>query len=335
MTHHRQEHLFAPPATTTRETARRKLWRQRRRQQEASGKQFTPVGVHRGLLNKPLEKAIDVFGWMLRQTPFHGRGYRNAHTIVRRDYVLECPDLPAAFDGYRILHLTDLHIDATPDLAQAIGDAVSGIDVDLCVMTGDYRLADDGPHDQIVAPMSDMLARIKPEDGTYAVLGNHDDHAMADTFEAQLNVGVLINESVDVHRCGQTITLTGIDDVNRFYTTDARDALENKVDGFGVALAHSPEMAHEAANGGHDLYLCGHTHGGQIALPGGQPVITHLCRNKDLARGAWQVGQMSGYTNAGAGFSGLPIRFNTRGEVAVFTLKRSAMQTETNALTLT
>ena len=332
MSHQLKQCALAPWADTTRQTARRKLWRQRRQYQETSGQYFTPLGVHRGLLNKPLEHAIGAFGWLLKQTPLHGHGYRNAHTVVRREYELECKNLPSAFDGYRILHLTDLHIDATPELGCVIGDAVSDIDVDLCVMTGDYRLADDGPHAQIIEPMADMLSRIAPRDGTFGVLGNHDDHAMLDTFEEDLGVRVLINEVVNVRRGEHRIRITGIDDVNRFYTTDARDTLEADVDGFGVALAHSPEMAGEAARGGHALYLCGHTHGGQIALPGGKPVITHLNRNKDLARGAWQVGAMSGYTNAGAGFSGLPIRFNTRGEIAVFTLRCSTPDTQSNRL---
>ncbi len=329
MQRQRQEGVSAPIV----ETARRKLWRQRRLLQEKSGLQFTPLGVKRGLLNKPLEYAIGIFGWLLKQTPLHAQGYRNAHTIARRNYVLECANLPSVFDGYRILHLTDLHIDATPELGRTIAEALSEADVDLCVMTGDYRLADDGPHAQIVAPMADMLSQIAARDGTLAVLGNHDDHAMADTFETDLGIGVLINEAIEVWRGDQKITVTGIDDVNRFYTTDARDALEAEVDGFGIALAHSPEMAHEAVKGGHALYLCGHTHGGQIALPGGQPVITHLNRNKELARGAWQIDSMSGYTNAGAGFSGLPIRFNTRGEIAVFTLKCGEADLQTNRLT--
>ena len=78
-----------------------------------------------------------------------------------------------------------------------------------------------------------------------------------------------------------------------------------------------------AAAAGCALYLCGHTHGGQICLPGGRPILTHLTRCRHLASGRWQCGAMTGYTNRGIGVSGPPLRFNCSGEAAVITLRRS------------
>ncbi|MGE5504702.1 MAG: metallophosphoesterase, partial [Actinomycetota bacterium] len=96
---------------------------------------------------------------------------------------------------------------------------------------------------------------------------------------------------------------------------------------FGIALVHSPELAPEAAAAGHRLYLCGHTHGGQISLPGGIPVLTHDQRRhgqvpRRLARGRWSHGAMTGITSTGAGASGIPLRFATPPEMLRITLRR-------------
>ena len=87
-------------------------------------------------------------------------------------------------------------------------------------------------------------------------------------------------------------------------------------------LVHTPEVADMAAAAGHDLFLCGHTHWGQVCLPGGVPVVTALYANRALARGAWRRGDMLGYTHAGCGVSRIPVRFFTRGEVVSITLRR-------------
>ncbi len=93
-------------------------------------------------------------------------------------------------------------------------------------------------------------------------------------------------------------------------------------EGCSLVLAHTPEVADLAAGAGHDLYLCGHTHWGQVCLPGGTPIITALYANRRLAQGVWRQGAMLGYTHAGCGVSRIPVRFFTRGEVVMLTLGR-------------
>jgi len=83
-----------------------------------------------------------------------------------------------------------------------------------------------------------------------------------------------------------------------------------------------PEMADYADEAGYALYLCGHTHGGQICLPGGRSLITSLRRCRHAASGLWSQGSMTGYISRGLGVSNPPIRFNTRGEVVLITLRR-------------
>ena len=89
-------------------------------------------------------------------------------------------------------------------------------------------------------------------------------------------------------------------------------------------MIHSPELVPEAASAGMSLYLAGHTHGGQICLPGGLPIICHMAAPRRYATGLWRKGGMIGYTSTGVGTSGLPVRFNSRSEVALITLRRDA-----------
>ena len=94
-------------------------------------------------------------------------------------------------------------------------------------------------------------------------------------------------------------------------------------DGFRILLQHSPELLDEAAAASVALYLCGHTHGGQICLPGGIPLMTNIRTPRRYASGLWQHGDMTGYTSVGVGVSVMPLRFFSKGEVAVITLRRA------------
>lgn len=302
--------------------AHRTLWARRRQAMEASGQRHSPVGVKQPGADMAFESALNLFERLLRWSGLYRIGHDIARDVRVRRIDLQFGNLPKAFDGYSILQLTDLHIDKFEGLDEAIISAVSDIDVDLCVMTGDFRAADDGPHEQIMAPMSRLVATLDPHDGIYAVLGNHDDHQLGLALERRLGIRLLANEHDVIQREGAQLRLAGADDVNRFYTADADRTFNRCADDFTVALVHSPEMATEAAEGGCDLYLCGHTHGGQVCLPGGRPLVTHLNVNHHLASGLWQVGEMQGYTSPGAGVSGPPVRFFSRGEVTVFTLHR-------------
>lgn len=302
----------------------RTLWARRRKTMEMSGRQHSPVGVKPAGSGQTFERLLTVFEWGLKSCGLFAVGHRIAGDILVHQIDLEFPNLPEAFEGYTVLHLTDLHIDKFEGLDDAIISAVAGIDVDLCAMTGDFRAADDGPYEQIMEPMGRLITAIAPRDGTYAVLGNHDDHALGLALERRLGVHLLANETDLIQRGSAQIRLVGADDVNWFYTADADRILAGPYDEFTLALVHSPEMATEAADGGCDLYLAGHTHGGQVCLPGGKPLVTHLNVNHHLASGLWQVGDMQGYTSPGAGVSGPPVRFFSRGEVTVFRLKRKS-----------
>src|SRR5580704_3178088 len=161
----------------------------------------------------------------------------------------------------------------------------------------------------------------------FAVLGNHDPSDMAEALEAA-GFEVLINRSATIERQGERIVLIGLDDVHHFYTDAASAALLGGGTDFRIALVHSAEIADHASAAGIDLYLCGHTHGGQICLPGSRPLVTHLRRCRHAARGLWREGELTGYTSSGLGASGPLLRFNCPPEIGIITLRRGSLAAE-------
>ena len=137
-----------------------------------------------------------------------------------------------------------------------------------------------------------------------------------------MGLQVLLNQTVTIERKRDVVHVTGLDDVNSFYTEAAHAALRQPFEGCRIAAVHSPEVADLAARAGVDLYLCGHTHGGQIRLPWGGPLISHLRRYRNYSHGLWRHGDMLGYTSNGAGVSGIPLRYNCPPEVTLITLRR-------------
>ena len=263
---------------------------------------------------------VELFGLGLRLVGLYKRGVRNARNIQVRRLEFRFDSLPQAFDGFRLLHLTDLHADFLPEIMERALDLCADLPADLCVLTGDYRRRVKGPYAQILPAMGDLAGCLSPPHGIYAVLGNHDCADMVEDFEA-LGITVLVNETRSITKHDAALHLTGTDDVHYYFSEAARAALKEAPSGFKIALIHSAELADAAAEAGFQLYLAGHTHGGQICLPGGRPIITHMCRFRRYASGLWRHGAMQGYTSSGLGVSALPVRFNSRGEVVLITLR--------------
>lgn len=143
---------------------------------------------------------------------------------------------------------------------------------------------------------------------------------MVDLLEAQ-GVTMLVNETVRVGTGPSHFHVTGTDDVHLFYSDEAHKVLREGPEGFRIALVHTPDLATDAARAGYGLYLCGHTHGGQICLPGGRPILTALDSHQHLASGAWSLDGMQGYTSRGIGGGFFPVRFNCPGEIGLLRLK--------------
>jgi predicted MPP superfamily phosphohydrolase len=266
-------------------------------------------------------RLLKLFAFILRLTGHYHKGYGNAKTIRVEKLTLKYPNLPEAFNGFKILHLSDLHIDSIPGFAAIMIHKLKDLEFDICLLTGDYRRDISGSFSHILKPLQILSKYIKTSYGTFAVLGNHDTYLMA-RYEQQSGMELLINESVEISRNGQKILITGTDDPFNFFTEPALLCLETKGYDFKIAMVHTPELSKVAAENKYDLYLCGHTHGGQICLKDGLPLISHQFEGKQFNHGLWNVGKMTGYTSRGVGVSGMPVRFNCPAELTLITLTK-------------
>ena len=257
---------------------------------------------------------------VLRATGLYQRGVANALRVELRHLRLEFRNLPPSLIGFRILHLADLHIDGMEGLAEILAHQLAGLPVDLCVLTGDYRFEMYGPCHRVYPRMRQVLSAIQTRNGVVGILGNHDCAEIAVELE-KAGVRMLINETIAVGPADARLWVIGVDDAHYYGCDDLAQALEVVPrDAFRVLLAHTPEMFYEAANAGIDLYLTGHTHGGQICLPWIGPLIMNAECPRDYTRGHWQHGGMQGYTSTGVGCSMLPVRYGCPPEIAVIEL---------------
>ncbi len=249
-------------------------------------------------------------------------GMRNAVDIKIVEHAVAFPNLPPAFDGYRLMMISDLHIDNTIDILGGILRATYQQEADALVLVGDYRYLPHGDHAPAIEKMELLLQEIKTPDGIYGVRGNHDSMEIAHAMQGA-GARMLYNEAVELRRNEERIFLIGIDDPHYYHTDDIARATRNvPPDAFSIALVHTPERYKRAAVHHIDFYLCGHTHGGQIAHRKFGPIITNALAPRRMARGFWTYGSMRGYTSYGAGVSAVPVRLNAPPEVVIFTLKR-------------
>jgi uncharacterized protein len=260
---------------------------------------------------------------LLKMSGLWARGRRNARSPRLREHSFVFPDLPPALDGFTILHLTDPHFrkDDRPFL-DAVTNLTAGLEVDICVLTGDYRFGYYGPEEFILPQLGEVLRGIRSRSGFYAVFGNHDISTILPGMR-ELGVAVLVNSGMAVQTGDAALWIGGTDDPFRYDAAHVAAALDDAPEeAFRLLLVHAPGPVREAARLGADLYLCGHTHAGQVRLPLlGAPFTNRNC-GKRFLKGAWQCGGMRGYTSAGLGTTDVPVRFNCPPEALLYTLRR-------------
>lgn len=248
--------------------------------------------------------------------------------IVRRRWVrVRSIDVPiaglgAAFDGYRIAQLSDLHIGGLWPRARAARwvSRVNALDVDLVALTGDYVTQGTSFHEDIVA----VLAAMRGRDGAVAVMGNHDYFGDGDSLVARLRargVVVLRNEHRVLWRSGDALALAGVDDTWSGRADVARALAGHDLGRPLIALAHDPQLFPQLARRGAALVLSGHTHWGQIALP-------FLATRYNLSRlsyryhaGLYRDGAAVLYVSPGLGTTGPPMRLGAPPEITVLRLR--------------
>jgi uncharacterized protein len=255
----------------------------------------------------------------LRLTGLYRRARRNADDVQVRHNEISFPGLPPLFDGFTILHLSDLHVDQSDGAMQSLIGLTHGLRYDLCVLTGDFRGKTFGPFEAALEGM----ARVREPIGgpVYGVLGNHDTIRMVPGLEA-MGIRMLLNECETITRGDQRIWLAGIDDAHFFRVDNIEKAAAGIPAGeFSILLSHTPEIYRQAAHAGFDLLLGGHTHGGQLCLPGSIPLTLDAVLPRRLGAGAWRHHDMVGYTSVGAGSSLIPVRLNCPPEITLHHLR--------------
>jgi predicted MPP superfamily phosphohydrolase len=256
----------------------------------------------------------------LKAVGLYRRARANAARLRVEVNILRFANLPAAFDGVTILHISDLHVDMNADAMRQLAELLPGLRCDFCVLTGDFRGRTWGPFDAAL----DGLARLSQHlpRPAYAVLGNHDSILMVPGLEA-IGIRVLLNQCQPIVRRNHAIHLAGIDDAHLYRLDDiGRAAAGIPQAAFSILLSHTPEVYREAAAAGFDLLLSGHTHGGQICLPGAIPITLDAALPRHMGAGAWSYRAMTGYTSAGVGSSVEPVRLNCPPTVTLHRLRR-------------
>jgi uncharacterized protein len=252
----------------------------------------------------------------------------NHPQLVRREITLR--RLPRAFDGFTVAHLSDFHYEpnfSVVPIRKAV-ELVNGLRPDLIVLTGDFVTVPILEREQLLRksaetalPCAALLAQIQGP--KYAVLGNHDARANADLIVRSLEgqgIAVLRNRSLPIERGSGRIWLAGIDDLlcgtPRIDLTLAGIPPSEAT----ILLAHEPDYADQAAFFPVDLQLSGHSHGGQVWIPGiGAPWLPKMSRR--YPRGLYRINNLTLYTNIGIGTIRAPIRLNCPPEVTLITLR--------------
>lgn len=235
-------------------------------------------------------------------------------------------DLPAAFDGYRVLQLTDIHASRllTGEWVRRVVAESNALKPDLIVITGDLIDGSVEARRDDARPLADLQA----PDGVIAITGNHEYYAQyQDWMQAfrALHMQVLENSHLQVRRGDAALTIAGVTDpVAARYglpLPDLQAALEGADPSAPVILLdHRPRNAREAAARGVKLQLSGHTHGGQII---GMDQLVRRA-NGGFVSGRYEVDGMTLYVSNGAGlWAGFPARIGVPSEITLITLRRA------------
>jgi hypothetical protein len=256
-------------------------------------------------------------------------------------------DLPESLQGTKLVQLSDFHYDGlrlSEEMLESAITATNEAEPDLIVLTGDYVTDDPSPIHQLVLRLKHLQSRL----GVYAILGNHDiyyHHSQAEVTKAlnSIDIPVLWNEIA--YPLGKELPLVGLADYwsREFNLKPVMSQLDPKMP--RIVLSHNPDTAKLLKQWRVDLQLSGHTHGGQIMLPGGSPAISlyknirrnlpkstrrwipfmqkdcaKVVRHWEWAQGFHQVGNNQMYVNRGLG-TYLPGRLFCPPEVSVITLE--------------
>jgi uncharacterized protein len=245
------------------------------------------------------------------------------YLLTVEHHAIELAKLPPGFDGFRVVHLSDIHhspFTSREQIERAV-ETANRLKPDIVALTGDYI-----SHDRrYAAPCAELLGRLRARYGVFAVLGNHDhwtDAALiTDLFRAE-GITVLVNQGMRFERNGEAFWLAGVDDT-MVGLEDLSLALAGARESeMKLLLAHNPIILRRAARANVDFVLSGHTHGGQVKFRSEQSASGRPRRR--LLRGLGRQGETQIYVTRGVGTVVLPIRYGCPPEVSLLELRRPA-----------
>ena len=279
----------------------------------------SPSNIKALLFRQKMQIAMSIFRDKLGIHEFDARDFEIVNLKV------SIPDLDPSFNDYRIVHISDIHLGQwiSAKRIEGVVNLVNKLKPDLVAITGDsvsYVV------NEPVLDMLRFLKNLKPKDVTVAVLGNHDHWVGADEIRKVMYESKIIELENDVYtlrRGDARLYIAGVDSIT--LEKQDLDAVLRKLPSSGPAilLAHEPDFADEsAATGRFSLQLSGHSHGGQMIIPGiGTPFRGSEFRKYPL--GEYQVGNMVQYTNRGLGTNVFWIRINCPPEITIIRLQSS------------
>ncbi|MBS0856745.1 metallophosphoesterase [Tatumella sp. JGM100] len=233
--------------------------------------------------------------------------------------------LPPAFEGYRLVQLTDLHASSLLRagwMAQVV-QRTNALQPDLITMTGDIADGTVENRRADVAPLKQLHAR----DGVLAIPGNHEYYVNFSAWmkeTAALGMQELLNQSVRIYRGNQSIVVAGVTDEAALRFSQPGPALSEALQGVSagdtlILLDHRPVNARQNAAAGADLQLSGHTHGGMV--PGLDLLVKRA--NHGFYSGEYRLGRMLLYVSNGTGlWNGFALRLGHPSEITLFTLQK-------------
>ncbi|MHB1419990.1 MAG: metallophosphoesterase [Bacillota bacterium] len=247
--------------------------------------------------------------------------YLQVRSVAVKKYIIPIEHLPASFEGFTILHISDFHSKIYGDHQEPLLKLVKKHKFDIIALTGDFV----DKNKKLTSPAIDLINGLKQKPIFY-VPGNHD---WANNFELKgplLSMGtqVLENAAAKYSIGKDYIWIIGVDDP--YLGRDDLDTAQKNVDvsATRILLAHAPNIYQAAIRSAIDLVLVGHTHGGQIRLPylgallaPGQGLLPRL------DYGLFATGSSQMVVNGGLGETFLPIRFDCRSEIVLITLTRA------------
>lgn len=262
------------------------------------------------------------FQTLLTQTRGDTKFKPNLFDLVDVDVTIK--DLPFEFHNYRIVNLTDIHLGQwiSPEYLSGVVDYVNSINPDMITLTGDYiSYILEGYEDALL----DSFKRLKAKDGKFAVLGNHDHWADAEKIREILKESDIVDLSNDVYtleKNGETLNISGVDSCT--VGADNIDEVLEKLpdDGASILLAHEPDFAKISSETNRfDLQMSGHSHGGQLVIPGVKTTPFRCSYSIKYPVGMYKVKNMVQYTSKGLGTNSFWLRINCKPEITLFYLK--------------